>query len=96
MTTIAFDTLKYVKTLRAAGFEERQAEGLAEAQAEVFDHNLEELTTKRDLRELDTKWETRFKELELRIAAEIAPLKWGVAVCVAGITALLIKSVFPH
>ncbi|MBF0135528.1 MAG: CCDC90 family protein [Magnetococcus sp. DMHC-1] len=84
MTTITFDTLKYVKTLKAAGFDDKQAEGLAEAQVEVFEKNLEELATKQDL-----------KQLRLEIAAEIAPLKWGVAVCVAGITAILIESVFP-
>jgi hypothetical protein len=30
MNAITFDTLKYVKTLKAAGFEKRQAEALAE------------------------------------------------------------------
>ena len=83
MTTITFDTLKYVKTLKAAGFEESQAEALAEVQREVLSTNLEELATKRDLR-----------ELKLEMVAEIAPLKWGITVCVAGIMTLLLKSFF--
>lgn len=85
MTTITFDTLKYVKTLKAAGFEESQAEALAEVQREVLSTNLEELATKRDLR-----------ELKLEMVAEIAPLKWGITVCVAGIMTLLLKSFFLH
>ena len=50
MTTIAFDTLAYAKRLKAAGFNEEQAEALATAQAELID---ERLATKQDLRELE-------------------------------------------
>jgi hypothetical protein len=31
MATITFDTLKFVRKLRESGFEEKQAEGIAEA-----------------------------------------------------------------
>ncbi len=31
MATITFDTLKFVRKLQEAGFEQRQAEGIAEA-----------------------------------------------------------------
>ena len=50
MSTIAFDTLAYAKRLKSAGFNEQQAEALAEAQAELID---ERLATKQDLRELE-------------------------------------------
>jgi hypothetical protein len=50
MPSIAFDTLAYAKRLKAAGFNEQQAEALAEAQAELID---ERLATKQDLRELE-------------------------------------------
>ncbi len=50
MSSIAFDTLAYAKRLKAAGFNEQQAEALAEAQAELID---ERLATKQDLRELE-------------------------------------------
>ncbi len=49
-SSIAFDTLAYAKRLKAAGFEDKQAETLAEAQAEMID---ERLVTKQDLRELE-------------------------------------------
>ncbi|HAT51441.1 MAG: DUF1640 domain-containing protein [Nitrospirae bacterium] len=85
MSAVTFDTLKYVKTLKVAGFDERQAEALAAVQADVLDKNLDDLATKHDL-----------KELELRIATELAPLKWGMAIAVGGIIALILKSFFPH
>ena len=50
MTAITFDTLKYAKRLKEAGFTESQAEGLAAAQAELIEGNL---ATKRDLKELE-------------------------------------------
>ncbi|MEO5327517.1 MAG: hypothetical protein H7829_04665 [Magnetococcus sp. THC-1_WYH] len=93
---VTFDTLKYVKTLKAAGFDERQAEALAVVQADVLDKNLDDLSTKYDLKELEIRMDTRLKELELRIAAELAPIKWGVAIAVGGIITLILKSFFPH
>lgn len=107
MTAITFDTLKYVKTLKAAGFEEPQAEALAEVQREIFSANLDDLVTKRDIKELELATKQGFreielsnkrdiKELELKIAAEIAPLKWGITVCAAGIMTLILKSFFLH
>ncbi len=52
MTTIAFDTLAYVKTLREAGFTEPQAEAQASALATVLRSGTGELATKQDIREL--------------------------------------------
>ncbi|MBF0461076.1 MAG: hypothetical protein HQL87_06750 [Magnetococcales bacterium] len=46
------------------------------------------------MKELATKGDLR--ELKLEIAAELAPIKWGMAVCVGGIMALILKSFFPH
>ncbi|MBF0109459.1 MAG: hypothetical protein HQL76_09805 [Magnetococcales bacterium] len=54
---------KYVKTLKTFGFDEKQAEALAEAQTDLLDHVeaslLKELATKRDIAELKAetiKW----------------------------------------
>lgn len=94
--TVTFDTLKFVETLKASGFDEVQAKGMAAAIREVQDTHLDELTTKRDFKELDTKLDNRLKELELRMAAEIAPLKWGMAVTVGGIMALVVKGFLSH
>ena len=56
-------------------------------QSKILDKNIDELVTKRDL--LATK-----QEIELKFTAEIAPLKWGIAVCVGGVIALVIKAFF--
>ena len=112
MATITFDTLKFVETLKASGFDEPQARGMAVAIQEAHANQFEDMAAKRDLKALEGQLSTKadmakvevqilelkrdIKELELRIAAEIAPLKWGMMVCVGGIIALILKSFFPH
>lgn len=59
MTTIAFDTHRYVKTLTAVGFDESQAEAMAQAQSDFTKQleasNLKELATKSDVQRLELK-----------------------------------------
>ncbi|MEO5353832.1 MAG: CCDC90 family protein [Magnetococcus sp. XQGC-1] len=85
----------------------RQTETHIDERIEKRDKQSEEIldgmATRGDFKELDAKIESvkfelkhDIKELELRMAAEIAPLKWGMAVCVGGIIALILKSFFPH
>ena len=52
MSANSFNTLLYVKKLRAAGFSQEQAEAQAEALVEIIDENL---STKRDLKELESR-----------------------------------------
>lgn len=47
MSTVTFDTLKFVKKLEASGIEAKQAEAIAEAYREAS--NDQELVTKKDL-----------------------------------------------
>ena len=47
MTTIAFDTLKASRKLKAAGIEEAQAEAIVQSMAEAFDDSV---ATKADLK----------------------------------------------
>ena len=89
MTAITFDTLKFVKTLKAAGFEERQAEALAEAQVDVFEKNLEELATKQDLKELELRVTNEMKEQELRLT-----LRFGGMLAVAVAVIVMLGKVF--
>jgi len=51
MATITFDTHKFIRTLKASGIPEDQAEAIAEAFREA--HLEAELATKSDLRELE-------------------------------------------
>ena len=83
MVTIAFDTLKFVKRLKAAGFAEDQAEALSEAFKEFQGNTLEDLATKSDL-----------KTLEISPNGEIRLMKWMLGFVLAGIAALVLKSFF--
>ena len=79
MSTITFDTLKYTKRLREAGYTEQQAEAAAEAQKDVLAEVLEAtIATKQDV-----------KETELNI------IKWVAALLIAqtGVIVALIKLV---
>ncbi|MBF0434970.1 MAG: hypothetical protein HQL77_06300 [Magnetococcales bacterium] len=79
--TIAFDTHAYVKKLREAGVNERQAEVQAEALVELVEDRLatkrdfadlkkdiEKIRAdlQRDIKELDAKTEIRLKELDTK------------------------------
>ena len=84
MASLTFDTLAYVKKLKAAGVPESQAEVQAETFAEIID---EKLATKRDL-----------KEMELALRSDMAAvkseiIKWvaGMLVAQAAIVATLVK-----
>jgi len=49
MSTITFDTLKFVEKLEKAGVSREQAKAEAEALAEVLDSGAQELVTKKDM-----------------------------------------------
>ncbi|MEO5329777.1 MAG: CCDC90 family protein [Magnetococcus sp. THC-1_WYH] len=89
MTAITFDTLKYVKTLKAAGFDEQQAEALAVTQADVLAKNLDDLATKADIKELEGATKANIKELEgkmrefeARVMGEIRLNRWMLALII--------------
>ena len=54
MSTVTFDTLKFVKTLEKSGMSQEQAEAIAEAQSEAFGEltKTKDVATKNDLLEL--------------------------------------------
>ena len=64
MSAVPFDTLKYAKRLKEAGFTEQQAEALASAQADLIEANL---ATKADIFGLKRD----LKELEHRLVAKL-------------------------
>lgn len=65
---VAFDTLKFVERLEAGGFTHTQAKAAAEAFADAVD---QELATKRDLEEVETRLESRIDRTESRLEAKI-------------------------
>lgn len=100
MTTITFDTHEFVKELKDAGFSEQQAEVITKLQKTTVnatleqakhDYQLDDLATKRDLRELELKLDASFRELELKVAKDIAEskaelIRWVVGVGVLQMT----------
>ncbi|MBF0604878.1 MAG: hypothetical protein HQL07_14440 [Nitrospirae bacterium] len=69
---IAFDTYTYVKKLRDAGVDERQAAIQAEALVALVE---DRLTTKKDLAEVEVTVGVRFKELDVKIESVRSELK---------------------
>ncbi len=70
MSSITFDTHKFVRKLQEAGFDEKQAEGLTDAMRSAIDES--ELVTKKDL------------QIELSpIKADLNLLKWMMGALVA-------------
>ena len=70
MSSLTFDTLQFVQTLKQAGFDEKQAEAVAAAFRNAQDQS--ETVTKRDLKELELKIESRFELLK----GEVNLVKW--------------------
>jgi hypothetical protein len=80
MSHIAFDTLKFAETLKAAGLPEEQAKAIVGAQAAALSEALDNtLATKLDI---------------ARVEAEITLMKWMLGFVLAGVAALVIKTFF--
>ena len=93
MRAIAFDTLEFVKRLRAANFTEAQAEAMAEAIAAVV---TEQLATKADIaelrRELGAEIESvrrEIKESEYRLTIRLGGMLAAAVAVVAALVKLL-------
>lgn len=81
MSTVTFDTLKFVKTLEASGINASQAEAIASAYRDASAD--QELVTKKDM------------QLEMApIRADIQIIKWMNGLMVGGIIALILKTFF--
>lgn len=87
---IAFDTLAYAKELETAGVPPPQAEAQAKALfgilQKVEESRLQELATKRDVRELERKLEVKIETAKNEI------LKWVVGLMLAQ-TGLIIAAI---
>jgi hypothetical protein len=115
MAAITFDTFKFMRRLMDAGIPENQDEAISEAIQETHATQWSEMAAKRDLKELEGQLSTKadmakvevqvlelkrdIKELELRIAAdmakihgELATARWGIAIIVGLVIALILKS----
>lgn len=96
MTTLTFDTLAYVKTLREAGVEEKQAEAQAAALSNVLKASATELATQRDIESLRVdlkqdivKLDARLSLIEERTEGRFKLLQWMLGFNLAISIALL-------
>ena len=72
MTTITFDTHKFIRTLESGGFTEEQAEAIADAFRTA--HLEAELATKTDLRELEYRLVIKLGAMIMAAVAAVAAL----------------------
>ncbi len=70
-TAVIFDTHAYVKKLRDAGVDERQAEVQADALVSLVE---DRLATKKDLSEVETNLKRDMKEMELRMVIKMGAM----------------------
>ena len=99
-TTLTFDTHEFVKKLKGVGFSEEQAEVLTDLQKTTalntleqarHDYELDDLATKRDLKEMETTLSHQIEILRADTGLKIAETKaelirWVVAVGLLQIT----------
>jgi hypothetical protein len=106
MAIPAFDTHAYVKRLKAAGFNEEQAEAQADLQAQVLSSLVtEKLATKEDIltikndvanlkNELITdilRAENQTKQEFIRITGRFNQLNWMIGFLLTGVATILFK-----
>ena len=88
MTTITFDTHKFIRTLKDAGVPEVQAEAFYEAFKEAQAES--DLATKRDIVDLRRDIDVRFE----RVDGELKLNRWMLGVLLAGVILLVLKAFF--
>jgi hypothetical protein len=92
MTAVTFDTLKFVRTLEAAGLASKQAEAISFAVRDA--QEAVEVATKTDLRELELRIDARLERIQgdLRALESRMTVKFGsMLVAAVGVLALLMK-----
>jgi len=92
MSTVTFDTLEFVETLKQAGIPENQARAQSEALKKVL-HT--EVATKHDITEMGLKIENDLQKILAPIQAELTVVKWMGGIIVGGIILLILKTFFP-
>ena len=86
MTTLAFDTHKFVKELTAGGMKTPQAKVLATSYASLL---TDRIATKDDLKALETRIDGRLAALEDRLNARIAYAQVAAVVALSAVIVLV-------
>jgi len=92
MSTITFDTYKFIKELETSGMPTVQAEALLKVQQEILDHSIDNtLATKSDLDKVERKLSDDIKDVK----ADINLMKWMLGFIFGGILLVALKLYFP-
>jgi Protein of unknown function (DUF1640) len=98
MSTITFDTFKYVERLEKAGFAREQASVFVEAQRDAMSQAMDtSLASKSDIQDLKSDMHLLRSELKLEMAGlrgEMSSIKWMVGALVAVAFANFAKQYF--
>ena len=103
MNAVHFDTLQIANRLKAAGFTEEQAQAITEIQKEtrsetlqqaMHDYHLDDLATKRDLKELETLLRHEIELLRADTGRLIAETNQRIAESKADLTRWIIGAGF--
>jgi hypothetical protein len=103
MQMISFDTLKFVETLEASGFTQKQSRALSTVVREVHAHS--DVATKEDIREVkrdvldlrkdvDTKFVVQQAEIA-SVRAELSTIRWILGLIGGGVITLVVKALWP-
>ena len=87
MSSVTFDTLQFVQTLKQAGFDEKQAEGVAKALRNAQEES--ETATKRELKELELVQKSEMQAMEYRMTIKLGAMLGGSIALMAGILKLM-------
>ena len=98
MSTITFDTLKFVEKLKAAGISDAQAKAESEALQGVLAEALDsQLANKNDLIKLDRRLDgidAKIDRMDAKMSGELTLLKWMLGILIASIMSIVIKTFF--
>ena len=93
MSTATFDTYAAVKTLREAGADEAMAEAIVNTASAAAGADREQLATKADLAELETRLTARMDTFATKadltaLRAELGTIRWTVGLIAAFLFAI--------
>ncbi|QKM57757.1 hypothetical protein [Burkholderia glumae] len=92
MAAVTIDTLKFVKTLKASGVPDEQAEAISDAVREA--HDSADVATKADLRVLELRIDKRFGEMDAKLdklSLQLTGRLGGMIVAAAGVLGVMMR-----
>lgn len=96
MSAMPFDTHAFYVELVESGLAEKTAEALTKAVAKIELAKLEELSTKRDLKEMDTSLQLKIEQTKSELQRWMVTVVLGTAILQTAIIAALILKLTAH